>query len=65
MRLRIPHTVHDLGKDPDIFSGLAFDFNCFADTLYTTLCIGERSFFLRIGTTRKDNICHFCSLCQE
>ena len=65
MRLRISHTVHDLGEDPDVLSGLAFDLYRFTDTLYTTLGIGEGSLFLCIGTARKDNVCHFCSLCQE
>ena len=65
MWLRISHTVHDLCKDPCIRFGIACNLNGLAYTLYTTLCIGESTFFLCIRTSRKDYIGIFCGFCHK
>ena len=63
--LRITHAVHDIDKDIGIKTCISSQVNCFTDSLYTTLGVGECTFFFCVAYARKDNISISCSFCHE
>ena len=65
MRLCITHAVHQVNDNVCIQSHFAVQLHCRAYSLYTALCIGKGTLFLRIADTGKDNIRILRGLCHE